>query len=529
MRKQSTPLLLLTSASLLLLFVAAACMRTQPEVIVITATFLPSAETATGVQQPSVPDQQPIIPTSDPTRPAAESETPREHTVQSGDTLYGIAVRYNLSLNTLITANNIANPDMLTVGQVIQIPGAPDQQTSAFKIIPDGRLVRGPGSNTFDITAFINQQPGYIRVATDEVTIRLATGSGLNETLAAAQIIERVSLDYSVDARLLLLLLEYSAGWLSNPNPPDELQTHPLISEEASAGFDRSGLYKQLIWAANELNKGYYGWRYRGWIALEFNDGLRLRYAPGLNAGTVAIQYFLSRTKTFDAWTAQIEADGLYSMYFSYFGDPFIDAVEPLVPSTVQQPLLTLPFNPGETWYFTGGAHGGWGSGSAWAAIDFAPPDEREDGDSFCYISEHWTTAVAPGIIARSERGVVVLDLDGDGDEATGWTIVYLHLATTGRVAAGTQVNTGDNLGHPSCEGGFSTATHMHIGRRYNGEWIPVYCHLCVPGQERPPFVMSDWTVIGLQNQEYEGYLEKEGEQRIANQGRDDPGSQLSW
>ncbi len=527
MKKQSTLLLSLTSA--FLLFIVAACMRTQPEVIVITATFLPPAETAAEIQQSPVPDQQPIIPTSDPTRPVTEAETPREHTVQSGDTLYGIATRYNLSLNTLIAANDIANPDILTVGQVIQIPGAPDQQTNGFKIIPDGRLVRGPGSSSFDIAAFINQQPGHIRIATDEVTIRLATGSGLNETLAAAQIIERVSLNYSVDARLLLALLEYSAGWLSNPNLPDELQAHPLISEEASAGFDRSGLYKQLTWAANELNKGYYGWRYRGWTALEFNDGLRLRYAPGLNAGTVAIQYFLSRNDTFDTWAVQIAADGFYSTYFAYFGDPFIDAVEPLVPPAVQQPLLTLPFNSGETWYFTGGAHGGWGSGSAWSAIDFAPPDDREDGDPFCYISEHWTTAIAPGIIARSERGVVVLDLDGDGDEATGWTIVYLHLATTGRVPAGTQVDTGDNLGRPSCEGGFSTATHMHIARRYNGEWIPVYCHQCAPGQERPPLVISDWTVIGLQNQEYEGYMEKDGEQRIANQGRTDPANQLSW
>jgi hypothetical protein len=34
-------------------------------------------------------------------------------------------------------------------------------------------------------------------------------------------------------------------------------------------------------------------------------------------------------------------------------------------------------------------------------------------------------------------------------------------------------VEAGDLLGHPSCEGGESTGSHIHIARKYNGEWIP--------------------------------------------------------
>jgi hypothetical protein len=30
----------------------------------------------------------------------------------------------------------------------------------------------------------------------------------------------------------------------------------------------------------------------------------------------------------------------------------------------------------------------------------------------------------------------------------------------------------GDPIGHPSCEGGKSTGTHIHIARKYNGEWM---------------------------------------------------------
>jgi len=68
---------------------------------------------------------------------------------------------------------------------------------------------------------------------------------------------------------------------------------------------------------------------------------------------------------------------------------------------------------------------------------------------------------------------VVVLDLDGDGIEQTGWNLVYLHISTTGRARLGSWLNAGDRVGHPSCEGGRSTGTHLHFARKYNGEWVP--------------------------------------------------------
>ncbi len=87
--------------------------------------------------------------------------------------------------------------------------------------------------------------------------------------------------------------------------------------------------------------------------------------------------------------------------------------------------------------------------------------------------TDEWATAVADGIIVRSEPAIVVLDIDQDGDERTGWEIFYLHVATEGRISAGTKVKAGDPIGHPSCEGGEATGTHIHIARKYNGEWIP--------------------------------------------------------
>ena len=42
----------------------------------------------------------------------------------------------------------------------------------------------------------------------------------------------------------------------------------------------------------------------------------------------------------------------------------------------------------------------------------------------------------------------------------------------------------GDRLGHPSCEGGQSTAAHLHIARLYDGEWLDA---------RAPEFRLGEW------------------------------------
>jgi len=492
-------------------------------VIVITATFPPPVISAQ--QTPTVPLLIPpagtlIQPTSDPTRDVQTSASAQEYVVQSGDTLYGIAAFFGVSMDALLAINDLPDPNNLTVGQVIHLPDAPRDEGSAFKILPDSRLVRAPGSASFDIEAFVNRQSGYLRNATDTVN---------DEQFTGAQIVERVALEYSVDPRLLLALLEFKSRLLSNPNPSDAEKTYALGAGTSAAGFDRNGLYRQLSWAADQLNYGYYGWKERGWDKVEFADGTRVLFARSLNAGTVGVQYLLSQNTDYYVWQQQVSESGFYQTYVAYFGDPFAGAVDPLVPDNLQQPVLTFPFPAGQTWYFTGGPHGGWGTGSAWAAIDFAPPDDLTTKDTACYVSDFFATAAAPGVIARTSEGTVILDLDGDGDESTGWSILYLHMASKDRIQAGAVVQVGDRIGRPSCEGGFSNGTHMHFARRYNGEWIPVTCDACAPGRERPPLVLNGWTVYGLQGQEYQGYMEKAGDQRVAEQGRNITNNEVSW
>jgi lysozyme len=46
----------------------------------------------------------------------------RTYTVKSGDTLYAIAIRFNTTVAAIAAANHIANPNQISVGQVLIIP-----------------------------------------------------------------------------------------------------------------------------------------------------------------------------------------------------------------------------------------------------------------------------------------------------------------------------------------------------------------------------------------------------------------------
>ncbi|MBK8026046.1 MAG: LysM peptidoglycan-binding domain-containing protein [Chloroflexi bacterium] len=488
------------------------------QVIVITATFLPADgnPTATALNFAS-PTVVPTIPSQSSN---GQPQQVQEYTVQAGDTLFAIAERYTLPMELLVSENQLENPDALEVGQVLRLPSIAETPGSAFAMLPDNRLVRGPGSRAFDPSAYIAGQSGYIRQATDVVDAEL---------LSATAIVTRVSLEYSVDARLLLALLEYKGRWISQPQLSQAAIDYPLGAPASPAGFDRKGLYRQLTWAADNLNRGYYGWQQNTFSRLQTIEPSRVLVEPSLNAATVGVQYLLSLTATLDEWRGQVDPEGFYATYASLFQDPFQDGQGAPVPTGIAQPALTLPFSSGETWFFTGGPHGGWGSGSAWAAVDFAPPDDLTEKTTACYESDYFATAAADGVIARSGDGSVVIDLDGDGDESTGWTLLYLHIATRDRIAEGATVRTGDRIGRPSCEGGFSNGTHLHFARRYNGEWIPVGCPSCKDAFLRPELVMGNWSFEGLQGQEYQGYMLTDTERRVAEQGRNIADNQVSW
>jgi LasA protease len=231
---------------------------------------------------------------------------------------------------------------------------------------------------------------------------------------------------------------------------------------------NRTGLYRQLSWAADQLNRGFYLWQINGINKWTLKDGTVIAANAFVNPGTAGVHQLMSQLYGNEDWQNAVGIHGIFDTYINLFGYPFLYSIEPLLPENLLQPTLHLPFSTGETWYFTGGPHGGWGNGSAWAALDFAPPGE---GDG-CEQSDAWVTAMASGRIVYTGNGLVIQDLESDGYEEIGWTIVYMHVESRDRVIAGMEVQSGDHIGHPSCEGGVSTGTHVHIARKYNGAWI---------------------------------------------------------
>ena len=45
------------------------------------------------------------------------------YTIQAGDTLSAIAQRFNVCAQTLLSINDLTDPDHLSAGQVIKVPG----------------------------------------------------------------------------------------------------------------------------------------------------------------------------------------------------------------------------------------------------------------------------------------------------------------------------------------------------------------------------------------------------------------------
>lgn len=470
-------------------------------------TYLPPTRAAgTPIASPT-PNVQIILPTFTPLSPGlANLDTPTPgpvtYTVQSGDFPGKIAESYGISVEELTAANNL-DPVYAIIypGDVLIIPISPEQaaaqgtpnilsaQTNSsdyFKIIPDSELVYSPLGTLLNIEAFVRQQGGYLAYYSLDVD---------GEILSGAQIVRRIAQNYSVNPRLLLAVLEYRSQWVTNPNPAPSTLESPIGYIDNT----RVGLYRQLAWTADKLNEGFYGWNEGKINVWQLTDGTLVVPQPGVNAGTAGVQNLFAKLDDQSGWQIDSGPNGLYATYSKMFGYPFDWAIEPLIPENLSQPNFVLPFEAGDVWSYTGGPHGGWDSGSAWAAIDFAPPGEPMG----CAQTESWVTAVADGKIVRSENGAVVQDLDGDGLEQTGWTILYMHIESRARVQVGQFVRAGERIGHSSCEGGFSNANHLHIARRYNGMWIAADA----PGLS---FVMDGWFVRG-DGIEYDGWLEKDG------------------
>ncbi len=208
-----------------------------------------------------------------------------DYTAQAGDTLAGLALRFNTSVAEIQAANTFIPEDATSMppGMPMRIPiyylplwGSP------YQIIPDSQFVNGPSQVGFDTSAFVNDHPGWLKNYTTFVSEANRSG---------AEVVDLVALNYSLSPRLLLALLEYQSEALSNPVLISEAEDYPLGFQR----WDRKGLFLQLAYAANQLNAAYYNHRAGKLLEIELKDGRLERIDPWQNAASAALHAFLIR------------------------------------------------------------------------------------------------------------------------------------------------------------------------------------------------------------------------------------------
>ena len=420
-----------------------------------------------------------------PTTEADPSGSSYQYITQPGDTLAALYLRFNVGPEQVLSSQPLPTDAILPAGIKLVIPRTEDLDIFSTLLMPDSEIVYSPAALDFSVQDTIQQAGGFLSTYSENVD---------GEKMTGAQIIQRVADETSINPRLLLAFLEYRSHWVYGK--PEEVRSTLYPIGFSAGGY--SGLLKELTLVARQLTIGYYGWRSGKGTRLTFLDRTQQKIHPTVNAGTAALQYLFAVLYYQDDWRLELYDPARFiTFYRENFGDPWLRAESgPLLPDGLKQPELNLPFGPGEKWSFTGGPHAAWGVGSPWGGIDFAPANVEKG----CTVTRFWGTAAAAGQVVRSEYGQVVLDLDGDGNEQTGWALLYLHIAPKDRVPVGAQVKPFDPIGHPSCEGGFSTGTHEHIARKYNGEWIAADGPI--------PFVLSGWRV-SAGDRAYSGWLAK--------------------
>ena len=442
---------------------------------------------ATTPEQPGSVFNPALNPTPLPTRTKFKPGEMVDYTAQTGDTLPALALRFNTSVEEILTANPQIPLDTTTMP-----PGMPMKipiyylalWASPFQIIPDHAFVNGPTHSGFNTAAFVESYPGWLRKHRVYANGKWRSG---------AEMVDYIAINYSISPRLLLAILEYQGGALSDPEMPTGGNLLGL-----SRKFWETP-YLQLVIAANVLNNGYYGWRLGSLIEFEDANHILIRPDPWQNAASVALQYYYAKVFSGNEYALAVGPNGLLLTYVTLFGNPWEESFT-LIPGSLQQPDFRLPFRYDQVWSYTGGPHTGWGTGEPLAAIDLAPPSDI----SGCVPAarEAYATAIADGLVVRSSAEGLALDLDQDGNERTGWVIFYLHLAANQRAPLGSDLKAGQRIGYPSCEGGeHSTGTHIHIARKYNGEWIVADSPI--------PFTMNGW-VTRNGSREYLGILQKD-------------------
>jgi len=110
--------------------------------------------------------ETPLVVPTFPPRPRYEPGELVDYVAQPGDTLPGLAKRFNTQVEEILEANSFipASATTMPPGMPMKIPvyymplwGSP------YRILPDSHFVNGPIQVNFDIEAYVAAQPGWLK------------------------------------------------------------------------------------------------------------------------------------------------------------------------------------------------------------------------------------------------------------------------------------------------------------------------------------------------------------------------------
>ena len=105
------------------------------------------------------------------------------YTVQSGDTLAVIAERFGITVEMLSALNNISDPNLIQVGQILLIPSA----DGALAAVPTAKVMANPGDTLLRIASRYGQDPQVLTTLNAiTLTTRLFPGQPVAVPLATA-------------------------------------------------------------------------------------------------------------------------------------------------------------------------------------------------------------------------------------------------------------------------------------------------------------------------------------------------------
>jgi LysM repeat protein len=264
--------LILLMISFTLLFLLWGCsVPTEISSMESTATFMPFSSSS------STPTNTHTFPTVSPQPTMGPTPTPFSHVVQKDDTLLGIAIRYGISLEELLTANPGINPTILSIGQRIIIPGPEGDSASNF--LPAATPIPLPlseaqcfptATNHLWCVASLKNSMGY---PLEGVSVIISL---LNE---AGEVIESHSAFSPINMIPVGVVIPFSSLFALPSDGYSHAVVYPVTSYRAENIEDR---YLPLEWVLNtdEPGKDQKTWKVAGQLFSREDDE---KIAPGVS------------------------------------------------------------------------------------------------------------------------------------------------------------------------------------------------------------------------------------------------------